>query len=140
MNGVTYQTTQQTLCSVKGSRFPDLLGTADDTAGGKKLCIDRNGQVRNAGNAELRPRPSERGAQCPLIHRTESKLSVLQAFAYILEYLRACRHSRNKFRLPSAECLRAVIDEANFFWLPGTLLCIQYSAVLDILHFHATII
>ncbi len=58
VNGVTYKTTQQTLCSVKGSRFPDLLGTADYIAGGKKLCIDRDGQVTNAGNAELRPRPS----------------------------------------------------------------------------------
>ena len=65
VNGVTYKTTQQTLCSVKGSRFPDLLGTADYTAGGKKLCIDRNGQVTNAENAELRRRPSYRGAQSP---------------------------------------------------------------------------
>ncbi|KAL0037154.1 hypothetical protein WJX79_002909 [Trebouxia sp. C0005] len=93
VNGVTYKTTQQTLCSIKGSRFPDLLGAADYIAGGKKLCIDRNGQ----------------------------------AFTFILEYLRAHRHSRNNFRLPSAEWLQAVVDEANFFQLSGLVQQLQQA-------------
>lgn len=111
VGGHVFKTTEETLCSVKGSRLCHMLGQAESqVAGTKNLFIDRNGKVSAHVCCSRLPL---------LVMRSATKAICVQAFAFILEYLRSFSASDADFALPPAHMVAAVLAEALYFRLPG---------------------